>query len=89
MVEPWSLIGDAEPKLDLEWCDSRHFCGKQPFCDQKSVLFQLVGRGLREPERIDGLLLLVAIALLAGHLQGDALSLEGLRRQVDPHWQRE
>jgi len=30
----------------------------------------------------------VAIAVLAGSLQGYALSLTGLRRQVDPHWKR-
>jgi hypothetical protein len=34
------------------------------------------------------LLLVVAIAVLAGSLQGYALSLAGLRRQVDPHWKR-
>ena len=33
-------------------------------------------------------LLVVAIAVLAGSLQGYALSLAGLRRQVDPHWKR-
>lgn len=31
---------------------------------------------------------MVAIAVLAGSLQGYALSLAGLRRQVDPHWKR-
>ena len=51
-------------------------------------MFQLTDSGLREPQRIDRLLLVVAIALLAGSLQGYALSLAGLRRQVDPHWKR-
>ncbi len=31
---------------------------------------------------------MVVIAVLVGSLQGYALSLAGLRRQVDPHWQR-
>lgn len=31
---------------------------------------------------------MVAIAVLAGSLQSYALSLAGLRRQVDPHWKR-
>ena len=31
---------------------------------------------------------MVAIAVLTGSLQGYALSLAGLRRQVDPHWKR-
>jgi hypothetical protein len=34
------------------------------------------------------LLLVVAIAVLICSLQGYALSLAGLRRQVDPHWKR-
>ena len=58
------------------------------FRDQKSGIFQLESSGLRDAERIDRLLLVVAIAVLVGSLQGYALSLAGLRRQVDPHWQR-
>ena len=34
------------------------------------------------------LLLVVAIAVLVSSLQGYAVSLDGLRHQVDPHWQR-
>jgi hypothetical protein len=51
-------------------------------------VFQLADSGLRDPQRIDRLLLVIAIAVLAGSLQGYALSLAGLRRQVDPHWKR-
>jgi hypothetical protein len=55
----------------------------------KSGIFQLESSGLREPERIDRLLLVVAIAVLTGSLQqGYPLGLAGLRRQEDPHWQR-
>jgi hypothetical protein len=61
---------------------------EQLFRDQKSGVFQLADSGLRDPKRIDRLLLVVAIAVLAGSLQGYALSLAGLRRQVDPHWKR-
>ncbi|MBC1261639.1 hypothetical protein FQK07_10270 [Synechococcus sp. BSF8S] len=55
--------------------------------DQKSGLFKLESRGLREPQRIDRLLVVV-IAGLAGSLQGYAVSLAGERRPVDPHWRR-
>jgi hypothetical protein len=37
---------------------------------------------------IDRLLLVFAIAVLVGSLQGYAVSLAGERRRVDPHWQR-
>jgi len=86
--EPWYLISNAEPSLDLVWSYGRRFCCEQLFRDQKSGVFQLADSGLRDPERIDRLLLVVAIAVLAGSLQGYALSLAGLRRQVDPHWKR-
>jgi hypothetical protein len=67
---------------------SERTCCEQLFRDQKSGIFQLESSGLRHPERIDRLLLVVAIAVLFSSLQGYARSLRGLRRQVDPHWQR-
>ena len=86
--EPWYLISNAEPSLDLVWSYAQRFCCEQLFRDQKSGVFQLESSGLREPDRIDRLLLVVAIAVLAGSLQGYALGLAGHRRQVDPHWKR-
>ena len=67
--EPWYLISNAEPSLDLVWAYAQRFCCEQLFRDQKSGVFQLAGSGLRDPERIDRLLLVVAIAVLAGSLQ--------------------
>ena len=86
--EPWYLISSRAPDLDLVWSYEKRFCCEQLFRDQKSGVFHLAESGLREPQRIDRLLLVVAIAVLAGSLQGYALSLAGLRRQVDPHWKR-
>ena len=86
--EPWYLISNGAPTLDLVWSYAERFCCEQLFRDQKSGLFQLECSGLRDPERIDRLLLVVAVAVLASSLQGYALSIEGLRRQVDPHWRR-
>ena len=86
--EPWYLISNAAPSLDLVWSYALRFCCEQLFRDQKSGVFHLASSGLREPDRIDRLLVVVAIAVLAGSLQGYALSLAGLRRQVDPHWER-
>jgi hypothetical protein len=86
--EPWYLVSNAAPAVDLVWIYARRFCCEQLFRDQKSGLFQLESSGLRNPERIDRLLLVVAVAVLVSSLQGYALSLGGLRRRVDPHWRR-
>ena len=75
-------------RFSMSLDNEKRFCCEQLFRDQKSGVFQLADSGLREPQRIDRLLLVVAIALLAGSLQGYALSLSGLHRQVDPHWKR-
>ena len=88
VAEPWYLISNASPSLDLVWSYAQRFCCEQLFRDQKSGVFQLESSGLREPERIDRLLLVVAVAVLAGSLKDYALSLAGLRRHGDPHWKR-
>ncbi len=54
--------------LMLLWAYGQGFCCQQLFCDQKSVIFQLESSGLRDPVRIDRLLLVVAIAELASSL---------------------
>jgi hypothetical protein len=86
--EPWTLVSNAPPQLDLVWSYAQRFWCEELFRDQKSGLFQLEWSGLRHAERIDRLLLVVAIAVLLSSLQGFAISLSGLRRQVDPHWKR-
>ena len=85
--EPWYRVSNADPALDLVWTYGQRFCCEQLFRDQKSGIFQLESSGLRDPARIDRLLL-VAIAVLVSSLQGFAVSLAGQRRRVDPHWQR-
>jgi hypothetical protein len=87
-AEPWYLVSDLEPSLDLVWAYEQRFCCEQLFRDQKAGIFQLERSGLRCPERIDRLLLVVAIAVLLSSLQGYAVSLACERRRVDPHWKR-
>jgi len=50
--EPWYLVGNADPTLDLVWSYAKRFCCEQLFRDQKSGLFQLESSGLRDPGRI-------------------------------------
>ncbi|MCX5966869.1 MAG: transposase, partial [Cyanobacteria bacterium] len=82
------MVSNLDPTLDLVWAYGQRFCCEQLFRDQKSGIFQLESSGLRDPARIDRLLLVVAIAVLVSSLQGFSVTLAGQRRRVDPHWQR-
>ena len=39
--EPWYLVSNADPALDLVWTYGQRFCCEQLFRDQKSGIFQL------------------------------------------------
>ena len=84
MTEPWYLVSNADPTLDLVWAYGQRFCCEQLFRDQKSGIFQLKSSGLRDPQRIDRLLLVVAIAVLVGSLQGYDVSLAGAAAALIP-----
>jgi len=86
--EPWYLITNGPVTFDVVWSYAQRFWCEELFRDEKSGLFQLASSRLRQEGRIDRLLLVVAIAVLVSTLQGLAVSLEDLRRQVDPHWKR-
>jgi len=70
------------------WSCGRRFCCEQLIRNQKSGIFQLESSGLHSVERINRLLLLVAVAVLISSLQGFAVSRAGECRRVDPHWKR-
>jgi hypothetical protein len=73
------LVSNADPTLHLVWSYARRFCCEQLFRDQKSGIFQQKSSGLRDPQHIDRLLLVVAIDVLVSSLQGFAVSLSGSR----------
>lgn len=72
-VEPLFLISNSELSLDQFWSYAQRFCCEQLFRDQKSGGVPGVESGLQDPQRrLDLLLPLVAIAILACSLQGYA-----------------
>jgi hypothetical protein len=87
-AEPWLLVSNLKPSRELVWAYGQRLCCEQLFRDQKSGIFQLERRGLRDPAGIDQLLLVVAIAVLISALLGYAVSLAGERRRIGPHWKR-
>ncbi len=58
------------------------------FLDSKSGALQLEDSRIRSAEALERLYLVAAVALLYATTIGMAVQLQGLRRQVDPHWRR-
>jgi hypothetical protein len=89
VAEPWYLLSNLDPTLNLVWSYAQRFCCEQLFSSQKSEIFQLESIYVRDPARIDRLLLLLAIANMRRILQqGYTVSLACESCRVDPHWQR-
>lgn len=86
--EPWAVITNEAPSLQTLWQYGLRFQIEELFLDSKSGAFQLEDSRLRHPKRLERLYLVAAVALLYGTLTGCAVQIEGLRRQVDPHWKR-
>lgn len=84
----WAIMTDRPPSLDVLWQYGKRFGCEELFLDSKSGAFQLEQSRLRDAQAINRLYLVVAVALLFCTQQGLAVQVAGLRRQVDPHWDR-
>ena len=88
MGEAWSVMTDESPSLSTLWQYSLRFGIEELFLDSKSGVFGLSNSRLRDPQQLNRLYLVLAIAILYGSILGITLQTLGLRRRVDPHWQR-
>lgn len=86
--EPWAVITDEPPSLQTLWQYALRFRVEELFLDSKSGVFELEDSRIRSAQALERLYLVAAVALLYSTTQGMAVQLEGLRRQVDPHWRR-
>ena len=84
----WAIITDLPPSLKTLSLYGERFCCEELFLDSKSGAFELENSRLRDAQAITRLYLVVAVALLFCTQQGLAVQVAGLRRQVDPHWDR-
>jgi len=86
--ETW-LIASNEP-TDLETFREYglRFDIEEGFKDDKSGLFELESSKIRDADALTRMYTVIAIAKLFLVSQGVAVVEKGLRREVDPHWQR-
>lgn len=85
---PWAVITDESPSLQTLWQYALRFRVEELFLDSKSGAFELEDSRIRSAQALERLYLVAAVALLYSTAVGMAVQLEGLRRQVDPHWRR-
>ncbi|NEP20395.1 MAG: transposase [Leptolyngbya sp. SIO4C1] len=86
--EPWAVITDEPPSLQALWQYALRFRVEELFLDSKSGAFGLEDSRIRSAGALERLYLVAAVAVLYATTTGLAVQLEGLRRQVDPHWRR-
>jgi hypothetical protein len=86
--EPWAVITDEDPTLQTLWQYAMRFRIEELFLDSKSGAFELEESKVRQPQALERLYLVVALALLFATAHGMAVQLKGLRQRVDPHWER-
>ncbi len=86
--ESWAVITDEPPNLQTLWQYALRFRVEELFLDSKSGAFKLEDSRVRCEDALERLYLVAAIAILYATTQGMAVQIAGLRRQVDPHWQR-
>jgi hypothetical protein len=86
--EPWAVITDEEPNLQTLWQYGLRFRVEELFLDSKSGAFEFEESKIRNPQSLERLYLVVALALLFSTAHGMTVQLNGLRRAVDPHWKR-
>lgn len=85
---PWAVITDEPPSLQTLWQYALRFRVEELFLDSKSGAFELEDSRIRSAQALERLYLVAAVALLYSTAVGMAVQIEGLRRQVDPHWRR-
>ncbi len=88
VAEPWVVMTNEPPSLNTLWQYGLRFRVEELFLDSKSGVLGLADSRLRDPQQLNRLYLVVAVAILYGTVMGTTVQLSGLRRQVDIHWQR-
>lgn len=88
VAEPWAVMTNEPASLNILWQYGLRFRVEELFLDSKSGVFGLADSRLRDPQQLNHLYLVVAVAILYGTVMGTTVQLSGWRRQVDIHWQR-
>jgi len=84
----WFMLSSEPTTLQTFQAYGLRFDIEENFLDDKSNGFELERSMLRDAIALSRLCFVLAVATLFLTLQGTAVVAAGLRRRVDPHWQR-
>lgn len=87
-TEDWFILSSEPTTLQTFQEYGLRFDIEETFLDDKSNGFELERSMLRDAIALSRLCFVLAVATLFLTLQGTAVVAAGLRRRVDPHWQR-
>ncbi|WP_189093928.1 transposase, partial [Deinococcus ruber] len=86
--EQWQVVSDEPTGVETFAEYGERFQIEEGFLDDKSGLFGLEASRLRDARTLERLVLVLSTATLFLVSEGLQLVEQGLRRMVDPHWQR-
>ena len=86
--DAWQVVSSEPTSLTTFEEYGWRFNIEEFFLDDKSGAFQLEDSHLRDAGKLERLLLVLALSLLMLVSQGTQIVAQGIRRTVDPHWQR-
>ncbi len=86
--EQWQVVSDEPTSVETFAEYGERFQIEEGFLDDKSGLFGLEASRLRDAASLERLVLVISTATLFLVSEGLQVVEQGLRRRVDPHWQR-
>jgi len=86
--EQWQVVSDEPTSLGTFAEYGERFQIEEGFLDDKSGLFGLEDSKLRDAASLERLILVIAVATLLLVSEGLQIVQQGIRRAIDPHWNR-
>lgn len=87
-LEQWQVVSDEPTSVETFAEYGERFQIEEGFLDDKSGLFSLEASRLRDAASLERLVLVISTATLFLVSEGLQVVEHGVRRRIDPHWQR-
>lgn len=86
--EPWYVLSADAANREIFGDYGRRFGIEEAFRDEKSGGFDLEESRIRDAQKLERLILVIAVASIVAVSEGVSVILEERREEVDPHWKQ-